>query len=258
MTKHRKPVFACRGVHVYIGKKEVVRGVDLDIYLGERHALMGPNGSGKSTFASAIAGHPAYRLEGEVFIRGERVDQLEPDERARLGLFLGFQHPVSIPGVSVANFLRAAIKARRGSDVSLKEFRKELYGALDTLGISREFAGRSLNDGFSGGEKKRLEILQMTLLRPHFALLDEIDSGLDIDALKVVSKGVRAAISDEAGLLMVTHYQRILNYIEPTTVHIFVDGRIARTGGPEEAIELEAKGYEGFSRARQPQPAAAG
>jgi Fe-S cluster assembly ATP-binding protein len=257
MTSKTSPVFSCRGVRVFIGDKEVVKGVDLDIYAGERHALMGPNGSGKSTFAAAIAGHPAYRLEGEVFIDGERIDGLEPDERARRGLFLGFQHPVAIPGVSVASFLRAAVKARRGVDVPVREFRVELFEALDALDISRDFAGRSLNDGFSGGERKRLEILQLSLLEPRFALLDEIDSGLDIDALKVVSRGVREAVSRDTGLLLVTHYQRILNHIEPTTVHIFVDGRIARTGGPEEALELEAKGYEGFANAAKAAKAAA-
>jgi Fe-S cluster assembly ATP-binding protein len=240
----RDPVFACRGVRVHLGEREIVKGVDLEVRAGETHALMGPNGSGKSTLVAALAGHPSYRLAGEVWIDGERVDGLAPEERARRGLFLGFQHPVPIPGVSVASFLRAAVSARRGESVGVRELRAELYDAFEAFGIPREFAGRYVNDGFSGGEKKRLEVLQMALLAPRIALLDEIDSGLDIDALKVVARGIARAVEGGAGVVLVTHYQRILDHVRPDRVHVFVDGRIARTGGAEQALELERTGYE--------------
>ncbi|MBW2527127.1 MAG: Fe-S cluster assembly ATPase SufC [Deltaproteobacteria bacterium] len=244
MSDSKQAVLSCRDVRVFVNDKPIVLGVTLDVLPGERHALMGPNGSGKSTFAQALMGHPAYRLEGEIYLRGERIDQLSVDERARRGMFLGFQYPVAVPGVSVASFLRAAVGARRGEKPAVRTFRKEMFEAFKLLSIPREFAGRYLNDGFSGGEKKRLEILQLLLLEPAFALLDEIDSGLDIDALKVVSAGIEKAIGPDQGLLMVTHYQRILDHVRPDRVHVFVAGRIARSGGPEQALELEEHGYE--------------
>lgn len=245
MNGERQPVFSCRDVRVFVEDKPIVHGVSLEVFPGERHAIMGPNGSGKSTFAQALMGHPAYRLEGEVFLLGERITHLPVDERARRGMFLGFQYPVAVPGLSVASFLRAAVGARRGETPPIRAFRQELFHFFELLHIPREFAGRYLNDGFSGGEKKRLEILQLLLLEPAFALLDEIDSGLDIDALKVVATGIGRAIGETQGLLMVTHYQRILDHVRPDRVHVFVAGRIAQSGGPEQALELEAHGYEG-------------
>jgi Fe-S cluster assembly ATP-binding protein len=238
------PLFACRNLRVHVGEKEIVKGVDLEIRAGEKHALMGPNGSGKSTLAAALMGHPAYRVEGTILLDGQDVTELAPDERARRGMFLGFQYPVAVPGVTVANFLRAALSARRGTEVPVREFRREMLTAFETLSVPKEFAGRYLNDGFSGGEKKRLEIMQMLLLQPAFALLDETDSGLDIDALKVVSQGVNAAATADNALLLVTHYQRILDYVRPDIVHVFMNGTIVRTGGPELAHELEARGYD--------------
>jgi Fe-S cluster assembly ATP-binding protein len=244
MNSSRTPVFSCRNVHVSVEGKSIVKGVDLDVYAGEKHALMGPNGSGKSTLASALMGHPSYEVTGEISLHGERVDGLEPDERARLGMFLGFQYPVAVPGVSVASFLRAALTARRGKDIPVREFRKEMNAAFAELGVKKDFVSRYLNEGFSGGEKKRLEILQMLMLKPAFALLDETDSGLDIDALKIVSEGINTSVGPEQGLLLVTHYQRILDYVKPDVVHVFMDGRIVRSGGFELAGELEAKGYD--------------
>jgi len=240
----KTPVFSCRDVHVDVDGKAIVKGVDLEIWPGEKHALMGPNGSGKSTLAAALMGHPAFGFRGEARLHGEPIQELPVHERARRGMFLGFQYPVAVPGVTVANFLRAALSARRGTDVPVREFRKELFDAFDRLSISRDFAGRYLNDGFSGGEKKRLEILQMLLLKPRFALLDETDSGLDIDALKVVSEGINLAAQGDVGVLLVTHYQRILNYVRPDRVHVFKDGQIVRSGGPELSEELEARGYD--------------
>ena len=242
------PLFSCRDLRVFIrnkaGDKEIVKGANLKIMAGEKHALMGPNGSGKSTLAAALMGHPAYRVEGEIFLNGEPMHDLETHERARRGMFLGFQYPVAVPGVSVANFLRAALGARRGTEVPVREFRKLLMDGFEKLDVRREFAGRYLNEGFSGGEKKRLEILQMLLLKPTFALLDETDSGLDIDALKIVSEGVNLASTPENATLLVTHYQRILDYVKPDVVHVFMDGRIVRTGGPELAQQLEERGYD--------------
>jgi Fe-S cluster assembly ATP-binding protein len=199
-------------------------------------------------------GHPAYAVSGEVAVLGERVDGLAPDERARRGMFLGFQYPVAVPGVSVASFLRASLAARRGEEVPVRQFRQEMQAAFAALGVRRDFAGRYLNDGFSGGEKKRLEILQMMLLQPRFALLDETDSGLDIDALKVVSAGINRVAGPENAFLLVTHYQRILEHVRPDVVHVFMDGRIVRSGGPELALELEERGYDWLA----PQPVAAG
>ena len=241
-------VFACRNLKVSVQDKgetkELVKGVDLTVRKGEKHALMGPNGSGKSTLAAALMGHPGYEVSGEIWLAGERIDELEPHERARKGLFLSFQYPVAVPGVSVANFLRASLAARRGTEIPVREFRKEMESAFKELGIDRSFISRYLNDGFSGGEKKRLEILQMIMLKPVFSLLDETDSGLDLDALKVVSAGSNQATGSENGMLMVTHYQRILDYVKPDIVHVFMEGRIVRTGGSELPHELETRGYD--------------
>jgi Fe-S cluster assembly ATP-binding protein len=244
MTERKQPLFSCRDLRVFIEDKEIVKGADLEVHAGEKHALMGPNGSGKSTLAAALMGHPAYRVEGEIFLKGEPIHELEPHERARLGMFLGFQYPVAVPGVSVANFLRAAMTARRGEEIPVRDFRTLMTEGFEKLGVRKDFAGRYLNDGFSGGEKKRLEILQMLLLEPSFALLDETDSGLDIDALKIVSEGVNLASKADNAILLVTHYQRILEYVKPDVVHVFMDGRIVRTGGAELAAELEARGYD--------------
>jgi Fe-S cluster assembly ATP-binding protein len=244
MTDSRTPVFSCNGIRVWIAEREIVKGVDLDVAPGEIHAIMGPNGSGKSTLASALMGHPAYTLEGTVRLAGEDVTALAPDEKARRGMFLAFQYPVAVPGVTVASFLRAAIGAVRGGDVPVREFRKELLARMEDLEMDPAFAGRYLNDGFSGGEKKRLEILQLLMLKPRFALLDETDSGLDIDALKVVASGINTAATADAGMVLVTHYQRLLNYVRPHVVHVFMNGRIVRAGGPELALELEERGYD--------------
>jgi Fe-S cluster assembly ATP-binding protein len=230
----------------------IVRGVDLTVASGEVHAIMGPNGSGKSTLAYAVAGHPAYEVtEGQILLDGVDITEAGADERAQAGLFLAFQYPHAIPGVTVTNFLRQAInavrKARKGGvedPMPVPAFRKELLAQMDRLKVSRELASRYLNDGFSGGEKKRVEILQMAMLRPKIAVLDETDSGLDIDALKVVAGGVKELVGPEMGALVITHYQRILDYIEPDFVHVFVGGRIVQEGGPELAKELEVSGYE--------------
>jgi len=242
-----------RNLHVALEDgTEIVKGVDLAIGAGEVHAIMGPNGSGKSTLAYAIAGHPAYEItDGRILLDGVDLTEAEADERAQAGLFLAFQYPHAIPGVTVTNFLRQAInamrKARNGGvddPMPVPEFRKELLGQMDRLKVSRELASRYLNDGFSGGEKKRVEILQMAMLRPRIAVLDETDSGLDIDALKVVAGGVKELVGPEMGALVITHYQRILDYIEPDHVHVFVNGRIVEEGGPELAKKLEVSGYE--------------
>jgi Fe-S cluster assembly ATP-binding protein len=236
------------------GPKEILKGVDLTVDSGQTHAIMGPNGSGKSTLAYALMGHPAYQItEGRIFFEGEDVTGLGADERAQRGLFLAFQYPHAIPGVTVTSFLRSAINAIRkaragGADdpIAVPEFRKTLLAAMDRLKVSRELAQRYLNDGFSGGEKKRVEILQMAMLKPRIAVLDETDSGLDIDALKIVAQGVQELVGPEMGALVITHYQRILNYITPDYVHVFVDGRIVEEGGPELAHKLEAEGYQAF------------
>ena len=234
---------------------EIVRGIDLSVDTNEIHAIMGPNGSGKSTLAYALMGHPAYAItEGDVLLDGESILELEADARAQRGLFLAFQYPHAVPGVTVASFLRSAINATRkaangGEDdpIKIPEFRKRLDAAMKQLKVPKEMAGRYLNDGFSGGEKKRVEILQMAMLKPRIAILDETDSGLDIDALRIVAGGVRELVGPDMGALIITHYQRILNYIKPDFVHVFVDGRIVREGGPELAELLEAEGYEAFT-----------
>ncbi|MDX6492744.1 MAG: Fe-S cluster assembly ATP-binding protein [Gaiellaceae bacterium] len=236
---------------------EIVKGVDLKVDVGETHAIMGPNGSGKSTLSYAIMGHPAYEVtEGEIVFDGENVAQMGADERAQRGLFLAFQYPHAIPGVTVTSFLRSALnairKAKNGGEddpVAIPEFRKELLSQMDRLKVSRELASRYLNDGFSGGEKKRVEILQMAMLKPRIAVLDETDSGLDIDALQIVAKGVKELVGPDMGALIITHYQRILNYVQPDFVHVFVDGKIVEEGGPELAHKLEAEGYEAFTPA---------
>jgi Fe-S cluster assembly ATP-binding protein len=219
--------------------KQILRGVDLTVEAGRVHALMGPNGSGKSTLAYALAGHPGYRVTGgKVTFKGEDVLDMTPDERARAGMFLAMQYPVEVPGVSVTNFLRTAMNAVRGEDIPVREFAKDL------LDMDPRFAERNLNEGFSGGEKKRHEILQMALLRPELAILDETDSGLDVDALRVVAEGVNRLRGPQLGVLLITHYTRILRYISPDVVHVMVGGRVVETGGPELADQLEAEGYE--------------
>jgi len=236
-------LFEIEDLHVSIGDKEIVRGVSLVVRAGEKHAIMGPNGSGKSTLTNAVMGHPSTTItRGRAWLNGEDLTSLEPHEKARKGLFLAFQYPVAVPGVTVANFLRSAVKARFGED-RLKTFRQDLKARLRDLEIDESFVTRYLNEGFSGGEKKRLEILQMAMLEPRMALLDETDSGLDIDALKVVSEGVNRHSGPQTGLVLVTHYQRILNYIRPDFVHVFMSGRIVRSGGFELALELDKKGY---------------
>ena len=238
-------------LHVSIAGREILKGVDLTVRQGEVHAIMGPNGTGKSTLAYALMGHPGYEVtEGEVNFKGRNLLELEPDERSRLGIFLAFQYPVAIPGVSVANFLRTAINARRRANnpddkgISVPEFRKLLKERMDLLRMDHAFAGRYLNDGFSGGEKKRAEVLQLAALRPEIAILDETDSGLDIDALRIVSEGVNALRGPELGVLVITHYQRILNYIQPQFVHIMLGGRIVESGGADLALHLEEHGYD--------------
>ncbi len=240
-----------KNLHVGIDGKEIVKGLSLTINPGEIHAIMGPNGTGKSTLSYALMGHPLYEVtEGEVWFKGQNILELEPDERSRLGLFLAFQYPVAIPGVTVANFLRSAINARRRAEnpedkgIPIPEFRKMLKSKMEMLKMDQAFAGRYLNDGFSGGEKKRAEILQMATLQPSIAILDETDSGLDIDALRIVSDGVNALMSNDMGVLVITHYQRLLNYIKPHFVHVMMDGRIVESGGPELALHLEEHGYD--------------
>jgi Fe-S cluster assembly ATP-binding protein len=235
-----------QNLHVRTEDKEILHGVDLVVRKGETHALMGPNGSGKSTLANTIMGNPNYEVtEGKILLNGEDISEADPDERARAGVFMAFQYPATIPGVSVANFLRMAVNAKRGDDpIKVKEFGQLLRQNMDLLRIDPQFTSRYLNEGFSGGEKKRAEILQMAMLKPDFAVLDETDSGLDIDALKVVADGVNALRGPEMGGLIITHYTRILNYVKPDFVHIMLNGRIVREGGPELAEHLEEQGYD--------------
>lgn len=236
-----------KNLHVSIEDKEILKGVDLTIKGGEFHAVMGPNGTGKSTLASAIMGHPKYEVtEGSILLDGEDVLEMEVDERARAGLFLAMQYPSEISGVTTSDFLRSSINARRGegNEISLMNFIKEMDNVLDYLEIDKNMAQRYLNEGFSGGEKKRNEILQLMLLKPEIAILDEIDSGLDIDALRIVSKGINKLRDDNFGCLIITHYQRLLNYITPDYVHVMMQGRVVKSGGPELAKRLESEGYE--------------
>ncbi len=245
-------VLEIRNLHASVADQPILKGIDLTIKSGETHALMGPNGSGKSTLAYTLAGHPAYEpTAGQVIFDGEDLLELEADERSRAGLFLAFQYPASVPGVTLAKFLRQTINSRRkaenpdDSGISIPEFRRLLKAKMDMLGIDHKMAGRYLNEGFSGGEKKRVEILQMATVEPKIAIMDETDSGLDIDALRVVSEGaVRLQEEFNMGALVITHYQRILNYIKPDYVHIMLDGRIVESGGPELALKLEERGYD--------------
>ncbi len=257
------PMFEVENLHVNIEDKEILKGVNLTINSGEIHALMGPNGSGKSTLSYALMGHPNYEItSGSVTLDGADLLGMEPDERAKAGLFLAFQYPTSIPGVTVANFLRHAVTNIRRPDrkegqdlIPMRDFRKELRGRMDDLGMDPEFARRYLNEGFSGGEKKRAEVLQLAMLKPTFAILDETDSGLDIDAVRVVSEGVvRVAEANGTGVLVITHYQRILNYIKPQFVHVLFGGRIVESGGPELVDVLEREGYD-WVRAKHPEAA---
>lgn len=240
-----------KNLHVSIEDKEILKGLDLTIHQGKVHAIMGPNGTGKSTLAYTLMGHPGYTVtEGEVIFKGQNVLEMEPDQRSRMGIFLAFQYPVAIPGVTVANFLRTALNARRRAEnpedkgVPIPEFRRLVKAKMDLLKMDPSFAGRYLNDGFSGGEKKRAEILQMAVLRPEIAIMDETDSGLDIDALRIVSEGVNTLRGDELGIVLITHYQRILNYISPDFVHVMLDGRIVESGGADLALHLEDQGYD--------------
>ena len=236
-----------QNLHVKIGEKEIIRGLTLEVPQGEVHAIMGPNGSGKSTLSKAIGGHPDYTVtQGDVLLNGKSILSMPPDERSRTGLFLAFQYPMEIPGVSNANFLRAALNARQkdGEEIEATEFYAQMYAEMDKLEIPRTFTARSVNEGFSGGEKKRNEILQMAMLKPDYAILDETDSGLDIDALRIVSAGVNALRGPSLGILLITHYQRLLDYIVPDVIHVMVEGRIVKSGKKELAIELEERGYD--------------
>jgi len=253
-----------KDLHVSIEGKEILKGLGLTIEQGKVHAIMGPNGTGKSTLAYTLMGHPSYEVTGgEVIFKGQNVLELEPDERSRLGIFLAFQYPVAIPGVTVANFLRTALNARRRAEnpedkgMPIPEFRKLLKEKMAMLKMDQNFAGRYLNDGFSGGEKKRAEILQMATLRPEIAILDETDSGLDIDALRIVSDGVNALMNKDLGVLVITHYQRLLNYIKPDYVHVMLNGKIVESGGPDLALHLEEKGYEWIREKYEEEPEAA-
>jgi Fe-S cluster assembly ATP-binding protein len=248
MTAHLE----IKDLHVQVEGKEIIKGINLTINAGEIHAIMGPNGSGKSTLANTLAGHPRYVVtQGDILYKGESILEWGPDERAQKGIFLAFQYPMAIPGVTVANFLRTALNAKRKASsnggakaISIPEFRKLLTKQMELLKLDPSFATRYLNDGFSGGEKKRVEILQMAVLNPELAILDETDSGLDIDALRIVAEGVNTLMNPNLGVLLITHYQRILNYIKPQFIHVLVDGRLAISGGPELALQLEEKGYD--------------
>ena len=237
-----------RNLYVRAGEKEILRGLDLSVGKGQIHALMGPNGSGKSTLANAIMGHPGLEVtEGQIIFKGEDVTDADPDERARMGLFMAFQYPVAVPGVTVTKYLRTVLNAHREADgeeaIPLKDFRQSVEAAMQLTNVPKEFSSRYLNEGFSGGEKKRMEILQLALQRPEMAILDETDSGLDIDALRIVANGVNAVAGPDMGVLIITHYQRILHLVQPSNVHVMYQGRIVKDGGPELVDELEAKGY---------------
>lgn len=241
-----------RNLHVSVEGKEILKGVDLEIEPGKVHALMGRNGSGKTTLSYTLMGHPKYQVtQGEVIFRGQDILKLKPEERARLRMFLAFQYPTAIPGVSVGNFLRASLKAVRGADVPIKEFRTLLKEKMTLLEMPDSLLGRYVNDGFSGGEKKRLEILQMAVLEPELAILDETDSGLDIDALSIVAQGINLLRNSNRGMLVITHYQRLLNYIKPDYVHVLQNGKIIKSGGPELALQLESEGYENILQGAQ-------
>jgi Fe-S cluster assembly ATP-binding protein len=241
------PLLRIENLHVTVEDKPILKGLNLAVDAGEVHALMGPNGSGKSTLSFCLMGHPRYTItDGRILFKGQDVTAMSPHERAKAGIFLAFQYPTAIPGVTIANFLRTSLKAVREHELSVKEFRQLVKAQLKTLGIPDAFMNRYVNDGFSGGEKKRLEILQMAVLQPTLAILDETDSGLDIDALKVVSAGINSLRRPERGMLLITHYQRILNYITPDRVHVMIDGQVVQSGGAELAQDLERQGYERF------------
>jgi Fe-S cluster assembly ATP-binding protein len=253
------PDLEIRNLHVRVADKDILRGVDLAVGKGEIHALMGPNGSGKSTLANAIMGHPSLEVtEGQIIWGGEDITEAATDERARMGLFMAFQYPVSIPGVTVTKYLRTVLNAHRESrgeePVSLRDFASTVKAAMERTNVPEEFSRRYLNEGFSGGEKKRMEILQLILQYPQLAILDETDSGLDIDALKTVSDGVNSVAGPDLGVLIITHYQRILHYIQPSNVHVMYRGRIVREGGPDLVTELEAKGYGWITESLQAEP----
>lgn len=251
-------LFQINNLHVSIADKQVLKGLSIKMNKGEVHALMGRNGSGKTTLANSLMGHPSYEIsQGEILLDGENLVGMSPDERAKKRLFLGFQYPVEVPGLTVANFLRSSIRAVRGEEVPVKEVRALIKKEIASLGISETFMRRSLNEGFSGGEKKRLETLQLRLLQPKVAILDETDSGLDIDALKSVAENIEAMRSKDRALLLITHYQRMLNYIKPDFVHVLMDGKIVKSGGPELAHELEDKGYDWISNQNSGSGAAA-
>lgn len=234
-----------KNLHVKVDKQEILKGVDLKVNIGEVHSIMGPNGSGKSTLSNTLMGHPKYQVTGgKVLYQGEDIARMKPHERARKGMFLAFQYPMAIPGVTVANFIRTALKSVKGDGQAVKMFRKTLREKMALLEMPDAFATRYVNDGFSGGEKKRLEMLQMAMLEPRLALLDETDSGLDIDALRIVSGGINKLATASNGILLVTHYQRILDYVKPHFVHVLIGGQIVHSGGPEMAKELEKKGYD--------------
>jgi Fe-S cluster assembly ATP-binding protein len=235
-----------RGLEARLGDLAILKGVDLEVPFGEVHALMGPNGSGKSTLANVLLGHPAYEVGGRILYKGEDISGWAPDARGRAGMFLAFQYPEEIAGVSVVNFLRAALSNRTGTDFTVLELRLRVADAMKDLGMDPSFADRYLNQGFSGGERKRNEVLQLAVLRPDLAVMDETDSGLDIDALRTVAEGVNRVAGPENGFLIITHYQRLLDYITPGTVHVFVDGRIVESGGPELARRIEETGYDAF------------
>ena len=238
------PDLEIKNLHVNAGDKPILKGLDLSVSKGEIRALMGPNGSGKSTLANVIMGHPGLEVtEGRILFKGEDITEADPDERARMGLFMAFQYPVAVPGVTVTKYLRTVMNAHREEPISLKDFRRVVEDAMKLTEVPKEFAGRYLNDGFSGGEKKRMEILQLALQLPEMAILDETDSGLDIDALRTVANGVNSVAGPDTGILIITHYQRILHLIQPHFVHVMWDGRIVKEGGPELVTELEAKGY---------------
>ena len=250
--------FEIKNLQVSIEEKQILKGVNLTVRKGEVHALMGPNGSGKSTLANAIMGHPKYTVTGgEILMKGENILEMEPDERARKGLFLAFQYPCEVPGVRMANFLRLACNARFGKELEMMEFYSDLEEKMKHLDMSETFMKRYLNEGFSGGEKKRNEILQMMMLQPEFAVMDETDSGLDIDALKIVSRGVNELRGPDLGILIITHYERILRYIMPDFVHILVDGKIVTSGGADLAAHLEEHGYDWIVKEGEPAPAKA-
>jgi Fe-S cluster assembly ATP-binding protein len=243
------PILVIKDLHAKVEDKPILRGVDLEIPKGEVHAIMGPNGSGKSTLAQVLMGHPSYEVtQGTITFKGQEITELPPDERARLGMFLAFQYPIEIPGVSVSNFLRTAVGAVRGAPVAPREFIAQLREDLDLVGLDQSFGRRNLNEGFSGGEKKRAEILQLALLKPELAILDETDSGLDIDGVRIVAEAVNRLKSPEIGFCIITHYTRILNFVSPDVVHILLGGRVVKSGGRELADHLEEVGYESVKK----------